>query len=370
MRAEVKLGMVISIIVVLVAGGYYIYRDRKETPIPMSDGSASAVQPADNTKPDASATSRQAARGAQRTADRNKPASAQGEGEKGRRLTPGKSHSEKRQRVADADRKQTSQPAAGDRSSPRRTPPQEAGGTKRAATGRPNAVPGGQASDDVRQAANIPTTPPAAGKGLQPAQGAGGAASNRVAGRSSDRQPATRQRSNRGPSSQQTRAAPGSSPLPAGGSRVALSGRQGTSSDNTTSAAVDTHRVQPGDTFSSLAQMYYGNAKHAQFLMDQNPEVGGPTRLAVGAVVKIPPLSIPVTGPSAEKRTVPVAAKSEPAPSRRTYTVKAGDTLYGIARDALGDASRWRELLRLNDKAIKGDPTRLQIGQVIVLPES
>jgi nucleoid-associated protein YgaU len=134
-------------------------------------------------------------------------------------------------------------------------------------------------------------------------------------------------------------------------------------------AAVDLHRVQPGDTFSSLAEIYYGDAKHAQFLLDSNPQIGDATRLEVGAEIKIPPLSATAQASSTDARVVKTASPAQRSSNRRTYTVKAGDTFYGIARDVLGDASRWKELLAMNEALVKGDPTRLQVAQVIVLPE-
>jgi hypothetical protein len=66
------------------------------------------------------------------------------------------------------------------------------------------------------------------------------------------------------------------------------------------------------------------------------------------------------------------AAATAAAPGRyqrpgsgRTYTVKAGDSLYRIATAELGDATRWREIAELN--AIR-DPYVLQVGQVLRLP--
>jgi nucleoid-associated protein YgaU len=48
--------------------------------------------------------------------------------------------------------------------------------------------------------------------------------------------------------------------------------------------------------------------------------------------------------------------------------VRAGDSFYSIARDVLGDASRWRELLELNSALVDGEPTNLRVGQVVQLP--
>lgn len=51
----------------------------------------------------------------------------------------------------------------------------------------------------------------------------------------------------------------------------------------------------------------------------------------------------------------------------RAYTVKPGDTLYGIAKQTLGKGSRWTEISALN----KGlHPDRLQTGQTLMLPEA
>ncbi len=66
---------------------------------------------------------------------------------------------------------------------------------------------------------------------------------------------------------------------------------------------------------------------------------------------------------------VKVLAKREVAkPKQRIYTVKSGDSLWRIARDQLGDASRHPELAKLNDIALDGDSNNLKLGQKIILP--
>jgi len=49
-----------------------------------------------------------------------------------------------------------------------------------------------------------------------------------------------------------------------------------------------------------------------------------------------------------------------------TYTVKAGDTLSGIAAKCLGDSGKWRLLMELNRLA---NPNRLRVGQVLQTPD-
>jgi nucleoid-associated protein YgaU len=51
----------------------------------------------------------------------------------------------------------------------------------------------------------------------------------------------------------------------------------------------------------------------------------------------------------------------------RTYTVKPGDTLSGIAQQQLGDADRWPEIFVLNRASIR-DPDLISPGQVLILP--
>jgi nucleoid-associated protein YgaU len=136
-------------------------------------------------------------------------------------------------------------------------------------------------------------------------------------------------------------------------------------------AAVDTHRVQPGDSLASLAQTYYGNAKYAKFLAESNPGITDPAKLALGQTVKIPPLPADIDSKLANavpaKTTTPATTT---AGGKRTYKVKAGDSFYRIAKDQLGNAERWKELLALNKTLVHGDPTALQPGQTLVLPDS
>jgi LysM repeat protein len=118
-----------------------------------------------------------------------------------------------------------------------------------------------------------------------------------------------------------------------------------------------THVVGQGDTFAILAEVYYGSQRYTRRLIEANPQVTDPLRLTVGTVLNIPP--------------IPGAVATTPAAGGRgTYVVREGDTFYGIARDMLGNANRWKELLELNSEVVQGDPHKLRPGQVLRLPES
>ncbi|MFK0255443.1 LysM peptidoglycan-binding domain-containing protein [Streptomyces sp. NPDC090445] len=76
------------------------------------------------------------------------------------------------------------------------------------------------------------------------------------------------------------------------------------------------------------------------------------------------------TPASAAHKAVPAA----PAPAaatgavKRTYTVRAGDSLTSIALRELGNEARWRELYAMNRGVIGANPHLIHPGQVLTLP--
>ena len=72
----------------------------------------------------------------------------------------------------------------------------------------------------------------------------------------------------------------------------------------------------------------------------------------------------------AEGETAPAVAvgvqQTRPTPpTPKTYTVKPGDTLWGIAKQILGDGGRWREIYNNNVDVIGKDPNLIRPGQVL-----
>jgi LysM repeat protein len=72
---------------------------------------------------------------------------------------------------------------------------------------------------------------------------------------------------------------------------------------------------------------------------------------------------IRVTGGPAAGAAAPAAGPS----AGKTYTVKAGDTLSGIAKDHLGSAGAYMKIFELNKDQLT-DPDKIKPGQVLHLP--
>lgn len=345
MRPDVKLGIVISMVVVLVAGTYYLYRDKGDAPIELASGPESLPDPAATQTPSRSPAAADGAQGARPAPDR-----AEGPGS--------------RQRLAEPDVRM-----AGRRSGPPRPRAESPTGDSIAGkTPAPTDVPTttregerGTGSAPKREiSAGRPEqgdiAPDRTGEGTTGDRPASSGAVARV-DRATQREFAGRT----GPSATRSRR-----PVPLAAAKRQAGGDATDRPSIGREAAVETHRIQPGDAFSLLAERYYGSARLTRFLIDNNPQISDPNRLRVGTIVKIPPRPSDETLQRATSTASPSATSAEG--QRRTYRVQPGDSFYAIARDVLGDPGQWRELFELNKELVHGDPTRLQVGQVIVLP--
>lgn len=82
--------------------------------------------------------------------------------------------------------------------------------------------------------------------------------------------------------------------------------------------------------------------------------------------------AIAVTAAALQQGPVPAAtAVSPPAPAAagpRSHTVVGGDTLARIARKYYGNSGQWPKIAEANKETLP-DPTKLQIGMVLVVPE-
>lgn len=134
-----------------------------------------------------------------------------------------------------------------------------------------------------------------------------------------------------------------------------------------TEVAYRTHITREGDTWWSLAQQIYDDGNRFRELYSVNRDrVPGYDRIPSGTEIICPPLE----ELSAKTKPSPAIAERT-AGSARTYLTQPGDTLFGIARHQLGQASRFGELLRLNRERLPegtGHLSPLPQGTQLVFP--
>jgi hypothetical protein len=66
------------------------------------------------------------------------------------------------------------------------------------------------------------------------------------------------------------------------------------------------------------------------------------------------------------REQTPSRPDTKPIPAE--YEVKAGDSLYDVAKANYGDGERWKDIYDLNKKAIGDDPNTIQPGTKLVMP--
>lgn len=112
-----------------------------------------------------------------------------------------------------------------------------------------------------------------------------------------------------------------------------------------------THTVKKGEVLGDISRRHYGSSKHWRKIAAANNIQGD--GLKEGMTLTIPPLEV-----------APVTTEAATSAGAGTYVVKKGDSYYKIAKKELGDASRFKELEKLNGIAAED----LHEGQKLILP--
>jgi nucleoid-associated protein YgaU len=145
-----------------------------------------------------------------------------------------------------------------------------------------------------------------------------------------------------------------------------------TKPNKATAKAAKQYEAASGDTLSKMAQKFYGSSSKAyrDAIVAANPSLkGDPNKIMAGETYVIPAIDNGGSTQAAPApRNEPKAAAKEKSPSLETYyTVKAGDSLWAIARDQCGDPGAVAAIQELNKDSLKGS-TSVRIGMKLKLP--
>lgn len=128
------------------------------------------------------------------------------------------------------------------------------------------------------------------------------------------------------------------------------------------------------ESSSNLGERYTRSRPARQSGPDANPDGQRPEPTSASARARPATERVglggrpaPVILRSPKKSSAQADIKSG-ADRRRSYIVQRGDTLFDIARAALGDGSRWPEIFRLNREILDDDYNRLHPGTRLHVP--
>ncbi len=123
--------------------------------------------------------------------------------------------------------------------------------------------------------------------------------------------------------------------------------------------------VRKNDTLASISRRIYGSERMIHALERANPGLD-PRRMRIGQRIRLPHHGrTAMTGTSHRVRHHTYASSSR---GGRTYVVRAGEDLSGIARRFYGNPGLWRRIYNANRRIIGSSPNKLRAGERIVIP--
>ncbi len=125
--------------------------------------------------------------------------------------------------------------------------------------------------------------------------------------------------------------------------------------------AARTHEVRKGESLSTIARAELGSSSKWRELARWNG-LDERAILREGTKLRLSPAEAGGDGATGAAEPPRVAAATD----ARTHVVEKGETLSKIAARYLGDATRWKEIQRLNAIA---DPAAVAAGSTLKLPE-
>jgi len=125
-----------------------------------------------------------------------------------------------------------------------------------------------------------------------------------------------------------------------------------------------TYTIAEDDTFSSIAQRYYGQARYWWAIEDANPQAD-PKRLAVGQTIKLPPYD-QIVKPSQSRTST--TFPDPPSGPGKVHIVGEDDSLWNIAMLHYGSGYRWNLIYEKNRSVIGENPNVLPQGMKLRIP--
>jgi len=131
-------------------------------------------------------------------------------------------------------------------------------------------------------------------------------------------------------------------------------------------SAGGTYVVEAGDNFFRISEKVFGSDRYWQEIGQANPFVD-PNRLKIGQELRMPSQAdIDRIARAAAGDTG--AADTPGGPNTVVHTVKAGETLSGIAGRYYTDETKWRQIYSANRDTIGPSPDRLKVGMKLAIP--
>ncbi len=132
---------------------------------------------------------------------------------------------------------------------------------------------------------------------------------------------------------------------------------QGQQAQSANSLEPRSYTVRSGDNLWNIAKDNLGDATKWNDIYKMNADVLGanPDLIRPGTTIQLP---------GAESADIASAATPGAAGQ---YTVQSGDTLWDIAHDQLGDATKWGDIYKANSELIGSNPGMIHPGQQLSL---
>jgi nucleoid-associated protein YgaU len=120
--------------------------------------------------------------------------------------------------------------------------------------------------------------------------------------------------------------------------------------------------VRKGDTLAVISRRIYGSEGMIHALERANPGLD-PRRMRIGQKIHLPRRShVAMTSRHHAYRSTTSTGRG------RTYVVRAGEDLSGIARKFYGNPGLWKRIYNANRRVIGSSPNKLRAGERIVIP--